>query len=106
MHSFIAVFVVAIFALAGDYLLKTGSLLPQPYGSIPTLSGAALYFVSAFGWVYAMRRMNLTVVAVVYSSMTIIILTAMSLFVFKETVNAKQLVVAGLALVAILIALG
>jgi drug/metabolite transporter (DMT)-like permease len=105
MHPVIVVFMCAVLTLAGDYLLKVGSLSARPYTSLQTLCGALLYFCSAFGWVFAMRRANLTVVATTYSALTILVLTGMSFLIFKEAVSARQLTGAGLALVAVLIAM-
>jgi drug/metabolite transporter (DMT)-like permease len=66
--------------------------------------GAAIYGISAFGWVFIMQRTNLTLVGVLYTSMTIIILTGLSLLVFKETVSSRHLIGAALALIAVLVA--
>jgi drug/metabolite transporter (DMT)-like permease len=97
------VLIIVLFNATGDYFLKIGSNQSNPYIALQTLTGVALYATSAFGWIYVMQRVNLTVVGIIYSSSTIIILTLMSLYIFKEDVSAKQLLAVSFALIAVLL---
>ena len=108
MGSYAAIAVVLIIVLmntAGDYFLKVGSGQASPYLATSTYFGVALYALSAFGWIYVMQRVNLTVVGIIYSSATIIILTLMSLYIFKEDVSTRQMIAVGLALAAVLLSI-
>ena len=99
--AFIVVLIIVLMNTAGDYFLKVGSSQANPYIALATFSGVVMYASSAFGWIYVMQRVNLTVVGIIYSSSTIIILTLMSLYVFKEEVSLRQLLAVGLALGAV-----
>ncbi len=98
-----AVIVSVIITIVGDYCLKLGSLQNNTYSSPWTFIGAGLYASTAFIWVYLMKKTNLTVIASLYTSTTLILLILLGLFIFKEDVTTRQLVGAGLALIAIFV---
>lgn len=106
MRPLLVVLLIVTLTILGDYLLKLGSTRPNPYLSPHTHAGALLYFASAYGWIFVMQRMTLTMVGAAYSSLTIIALTMLSIFVFREAVSARQIAGAGLALLAIIVAAG
>jgi len=99
----VAVVLIVAMNTIGDYFLKISSSEELAFTSAEAHIGAALYWGSAYFWIYVMQRVNLTVVGVLYSSMTILVLTLMSLFIFKEAVTPRQLLAALLALIAVAI---
>ncbi|MFT3690681.1 hypothetical protein [Paenirhodobacter sp.] len=88
---------IAIIALtaAGDFAIKHASGRADPFTSWQFLSGIILYGLPAIGWLLLMREYSLAQIGVIYSSATILILTALGVFMFGEKVNPKQL--AGIA---------
>jgi multidrug transporter EmrE-like cation transporter len=106
MRPLFVVLLMVSLTILGDYLLKIGSAQPNPYQSFHTHGGALLYFVSAYGWIFVMQRLNLTTIGAAYSSLTIIALTALSIMVFREAVGLRQIIGAGLAVAAVVVAAG
>ncbi len=105
MSVYVMVVIIVIVTSLGDYLLKTSSAEVNPYTNYYAHLGAFLYAICAYGWVYIMRRENLMVVGVIYSSATLLILAVLSIVIFKETVTPKQLLAVACALAAILLTL-
>jgi drug/metabolite transporter (DMT)-like permease len=58
--------------------------------------GFALYASTAFGWVFVMRHLKLGTISVVYSVSMVLLLTAVGVLVFKESLNLYE--VAGILL--------
>lgn len=98
-----AVLIIVLLNVIGDYFLKTSADKSISFLTYEAVVGALLYAISAYGWIYVMQKVNLTVVGMLYSTMTIVILTIMSIVIFKEEVTKGQLLSAALAVVAVLI---
>jgi small multidrug resistance pump len=58
--------------------------------------GFAVYASTAFGWVFVMRHLKLATVSVVYSVSMVLLMTAMGVLIFRESLNGYE--VAGLAM--------
>ena len=101
MRTILAITFLVILAAVGDYLLKIGSSHPQPFSSASTHAGALMYLASGYCWMLVMQRTNLTVIGAAYAALTIVVLTALSLVVFKEDVSTRQLIGAGLAFLSV-----
>ena len=99
----LAVLALAGITVAGDYFLKLASLEDRPFCSLWLAAGALLYAVSAFGWVYAMQHLKLAAIGVIYALGTILMLTALGVLVFGETLNTREVAGIGLAVLAILL---
>lgn len=103
--QFLVVIIIVLLNTVGDYFLKVSSERQESFLTYQAFLGALLYAISAFGWIYVMQRFNLTVVGVLYSTMTIVVLTFLSITIFKEEVTKWQLLSAVLAIIAVLIPL-
>jgi drug/metabolite transporter (DMT)-like permease len=79
---------------AGDYFLKLASGKDEPRRSAWFYVGFAVYASTAFGWVFVMRHLKLATVSLVYSVSMVLLLTAMGVVVFRESLNGYE--VAGL----------
>jgi drug/metabolite transporter (DMT)-like permease len=97
--AFAAVLVTIAFSIVGvvgDYFLKLAS---EERNSLKTFSfylGFALYASTAFGWVFVMKYLKLATIGVVYSVAMILLLTAVGVFVFRESLNYYE--IAGLVM--------
>jgi len=80
----------------GDYFLKLASGKQNSLTSIWFVFGFVLYASTAFGWVFAMKHLKLATIGVVYSVSMILLLTAIGVVGFRETLNYFE--VAGLVL--------
>jgi drug/metabolite transporter (DMT)-like permease len=95
----LAVVVTLAFSLVGvlgDYFLKLASddddSLRTPWFYI----GFALYAATAFGWVFVMKHLKLATISVLYSVSMIVLLTAVGVGLFRESLNYWE--IAGLVM--------
>lgn len=84
----------SVVGVVGDYFLKLASGRGEPLRSGWFYVGFAVYASTAFGWVFVMRHLKLATVSVVYSVSMVLLLTAMGVVVFRESLNGYE--VAGL----------
>src|SRR5215472_1407521 len=95
----LGVLVTVAFSLVGvlgDYFLKLASQRAQPLRSGWFYVGFALYASTAFGWVFVMKHLKLATISVLYSVSMVLLLTAVGVVLFRETLIAFEL--AGIAL--------
>ncbi len=90
----IAVLVTVAFSVVsvlGDYFLKLSSAYPQPLRTGWFYLGFALYASTAFGWVFVMKHLKLATISVVYSVSMVLLLTAVGMVLFRESLNYLEL---------------
>ncbi|PYF06410.1 hypothetical protein C8J30_1285 [Rhodobacter viridis] len=95
MRSYLILAGIVVLTILGDYALKYASLRASPHTSPWLFGGAALYALTALGWMWLMQSQSLAQIAVLYSSATILLLTGVGIVFFGETLSTRQ--VAGLA---------
>jgi len=97
MHKLIAIAVTigfSVLGVVGDYFLKLASAHDNPLKSRWFYIGFAVYSSTAFGWVFVMKHLKLATIGVVYSVAMILLLTAIGVTLFRETLDWYE--VAGL----------
>jgi len=90
----IAVLVTVAFSVVGvlgDYFLKLASAYQQPLRTGWFYLGFALYASTAFGWVFVMKHLKLATISVVYSVSMVLLLTAVGVVFFRESLNYLEL---------------
>jgi multidrug transporter EmrE-like cation transporter len=93
----LAVIVTLAFSLVGvlgDYFLKLASQEDNSLRAPSFYVGFALYASTAFGWVFVMKHLKLGTISVLYSVSMVVLLTAVGVAVFRETLSYAE--VAGL----------
>jgi len=75
----------------GDYFLKLASAREQVLRTGWFYLGFALYASTAFGWVFVMRHLKLATISVVYSVSMVLLLTAVGVVLFGESLNYYEL---------------
>jgi drug/metabolite transporter (DMT)-like permease len=86
----IAVLVTVAFSVigvVGDYFLKLASARGQPLRTGWFYLGFVLYASTAFGWVFVMRHLKLATISVLYSISMVLLLTAIGVVLFRESLN-------------------
>ena len=86
----IAVLVTIAFSvvgIVGDYFLKLASACEQPLRTGWFYLGFALYASTAFGRVFVMRHLKLATISVLYSISMVLLLTAIGVVLFRESLN-------------------
>lgn len=95
MKNYLPILVTVGFSavgVLGDYLLKRASAYENPLRSRWFYVGFAVYASTAFGWVYVMRHLKLATIGVVYSVAMILLLTAIGAIIFRESLNAYEII--------------
>lgn len=92
--------IVAV-TLLGDYALKLASNKAAAFLSPMFIAGAIFYALSAAGWLLLMKTHNLAQIGALYSSVTLLALTGIGYFVFKEEITGRQVLGLGAALLAV-----
>jgi multidrug transporter EmrE-like cation transporter len=86
----------SVVGVVGDYFLKLASAEDQSLKSSAFYIGFVIYASTAFGWVFVMKHLKLGTVGVVYCVSMVLLLTAIGVVAFKETLNGYE--IAGLAM--------
>jgi len=81
----------SVIGVVGDYFLKLASERDQPLRTGWFYLGFALYSSTAFGWVFVMRHLKLATISVLYSIFMVLLLTAIGVVVFRESLNYFEL---------------
>ena len=87
---FVAILLSAVAVLA-DYFIKKASLLPSIWNK-SLLIGAVIYGLSAIGWVVVMKSMKLSTLGVIFGLSCIIMVTAISVFIFHEKLSTIEII--------------
>src|SRR5215813_10142009 len=86
----------SIVGVAGDYFLKLASEDENSFKAKWFYIGLIIYSSTAFGWVFVMKYLKLGTIGGVYSISMIVLLTAMGVLLFRETLSYYE--IAGLIL--------
>src|SRR5215831_8194092 len=90
----LAVIVTVAFSVVGvlgDYFLKLASTREQPLQTGWFYLGFAIYASTAFGWVFVMRLLKLATISVLYSVSLVLLLTAVGVVLFGESLSYFEL---------------
>jgi drug/metabolite transporter (DMT)-like permease len=77
----------SVIGVLGDYFLKLASAREQPMRASWFYLGFVLYASTAFGWVFVMKHLKLATISVLYSVSLVLLLTAMGVVLFRESLN-------------------
>ena len=85
----------------GDFLIKQATLKPGYSGIHLVIIGGIVWMISAFGWFFVLRRMQLANSNAIFAMLTIIFVLAGSYFYFHEKVTAVDIIGFILAIISI-----
>src|SRR5215475_5935445 len=91
----------SVVGIVGDYFLKLASAREQPLRTGWFYLDFALYASTAFGWVFVMRHLKLASIGVLYSISMVLLLTAVGVVLFRESLNYSELAGIVLALASL-----
>src|SRR5947208_9553937 len=92
--TILAVIVTIAFSIVGvigDYFLKLASAKDESLKTPAFYIGFTIYASTAFGWVFVMKHLKLATVGVVYSISMVLLLTAVGVVLFGESLNYYEL---------------
>ena len=93
----------SVVGVVGDYFLKLASASERPLRTGWFYLGFALYASTAFGWVFVMRYLKLATISVLYSVSMVLLLTAVGVVLFRESLNYLELAGIVLALASLVL---
>jgi drug/metabolite transporter (DMT)-like permease len=96
-------FAFSVVGVLGDYFLKLASAHNQPLRTSWFYIGFALYASTAFGWVFVMKHLKLGTISVLYSVSLMLLLTAIGVTLFRETLNYFEMMGILLAVVSLVL---
>jgi small multidrug resistance pump len=96
-------FAFSVIGVLGDYFLKLASTSEQPLRTGWFYLGFALYASTAFGWVFVMRHLKLATISVLYSVALVLLLTAIGVVLFRESLNYFEVIGIVLAVVSLVL---
>jgi small multidrug resistance pump len=93
----------SVVGVLGDYFLKLSSAHEQPLRTRWFYVGFVIYASTAFGWVFVMRHLKLATIGVIYSVSMVLLLTAVGVVLFRESLNYYELAGIVLAVVSLVL---
>jgi drug/metabolite transporter (DMT)-like permease len=93
----------SVIGVLGDYFLKLASAREQSLRTGWFYLGFALYASTAFGWVFVMKHLKLATISVLYSVSLVLLLTAIGLMLFRESLNYFEVIGIVLAVVSLVL---
>ena len=86
----------SLLGVLGDYFLKLASANENSLRTLWFYIGFAVYASTAVGWVFVMKHLKLATIGVVYSVSMVLLLTAIGVVFFQESLNYYE--IAGLVM--------
>ena len=86
----------SVLGVLGDYFLKLASANEHSLKTLWFYIGFVVYASTAFGWVFVMKHLKLATIGVVYSVSMVLLLTALGVVLFRESLNYYE--IAGLVM--------
>ena len=93
----------SILGVIGDYFLKLAADEEHSLRTLPFLVGFLVYASTAFGWVFVMKHLKLATIGVVYSVTMVLLLTALGVVVFGESLGWTEIAGLLMAIAALIL---
>ena len=93
----------SVIGVLGDYFLKLASAKEQSLRNSWFYVGFALYASTAFGWVFVMKHLKLATISVLYSVSLVLLLTAIGVVLFHESLNYVEVIGIALAVISLVL---
>jgi len=101
--AFLVALVLTIVGVAADAFLKVASQDQRSFQTKWFAGGLICFAAAAFGWVVVMKQLKLSTVAGIYSVGTVLCLTAVSVVIFRESLNRMEMAGLILAIISLLL---
>jgi drug/metabolite transporter (DMT)-like permease len=93
----------SLLGVLGDYFLKRASVQQNAFTTRAFCVGFAVYASTAFGWVLVMKHLKLATIGVVYSVTMVLLLTALGVVVFGESLGWTEIAGLLMAIAALIL---
>lgn len=83
---------LSLIGVLGDYFIKVAGNNPDKYINYKYfIIGFFTYSITAIGWFFVMKHIKLSTLGVIYGVTTIVALTLIGTLIFKEHLNAYEI---------------
>ena len=104
MVVFTVIILVSAVTVIGDYFIKISSNNAEKFIDWWKFGiGLFFYVLTSFGWFFIMKYMKLSTVGITYGITTAVLLVAIGIIFFKETLNAYEIIGICLGIVALIL---
>ena len=93
----------SVIGVLGDYFLKLASAKEQSLRTGWFYVGFVLYASTAFGWVFVMKHLKLATISVLYSVSLVLLLTAVGVVLFHESLNYFEVIGIVMAVISLVL---
>jgi small multidrug resistance pump len=94
---------LSLLAVIGDYFLKRASDADAPFRTTAFLTGFVIYASTAFGTVFVFRHLKLATSGGIYAVCFVLMLTALGIVGFRETLRPSEILGLGMAVGALVL---
>src|SRR3989339_1608086 len=91
MNPFFIIILLGTIGVLGDFFMKLAGSGEKSVDVKWFLIAFFLYASTSFGWLYVMKRVELSSIGAIYSLVTILLLVLIGVFYFHERVNGYEL---------------
>jgi drug/metabolite transporter (DMT)-like permease len=78
--------------VAGDFFIKLAGAGKKYIELRWFFVGFCIYAATAFGWFFVMKHLKLSTLGVVYAISTVLFITAVGVFYYKESLSAYEMI--------------
>jgi drug/metabolite transporter (DMT)-like permease len=103
LMAFLGGILLTVVTVIADVMIKHASLQQAFSGWKLLLIGGVIYGLTALGWFFAMRKIKLSTLGVLYAVGCVVLLTLVSVFYFKEKISSFEIFGIGLAILSLII---
>jgi multidrug transporter EmrE-like cation transporter len=96
---------LSLVGVLGDYFIKLSGNNAERYVDLKWfIVGLIVYSSTAIGWFFVMKHIKLSTLGVIYGVTTVVALTAVGIFFFKEHLNTYEIIgiIAGVSSIILL----
>ena len=105
LNASLIVIGLSLVGVLGDYFIKLSGNSDIKYIDVKWfLIGLIVYSSTAVGWFFVMKHIKLSTLGVIYGVTTVVALTAVGVFFFKEHLNTYEIIgiIAGISSIILL----
>ena len=99
--ALVIIVLLTVITTFADILIKNASIQNAFSGWPMLLIGSLIYGLTGIGWFFAMRKLKLSSLGAIFSISTILLLSLVSIFYFKEKISGIEIVGILMAIVSI-----
>lgn len=101
IHGFLFVIFVSIVTVVGDFFIKLAGNTAKYIDFKYFFYGMFLYLLTGVGWFFAMKKIELSSIGVIYGVTTGVFLAVIGVLFFHENINYIELIAIALGVASI-----